>query len=109
MHKKQSNTGFSSFASAGPVYILKHDFSEGMPQVKPHVFLTLRFLLTFLILATIVGVGSWVAALRIGQIYFFLGVIGSSKWEFSTIFYYNTTRRNQWSVSIGPVCSAGEA
>jgi len=29
MHKKQSNTGFSSFASAGPVYILKHDFTRG--------------------------------------------------------------------------------
>lgn len=45
--------------------------------MKPRVFLTLRFLLTFLILATIVAVVSWVRELRIGQIWpFFPGAAG---------------------------------
>lgn len=69
--------GFSSFASAGPVYILKDCLTEDVPQVKPRVFLTLRFLLTFLILAALVGAGGWLAGLRIGQIWpFFPGAVG---------------------------------
>lgn len=48
-----------------------------MPQVKPRVFLTLRFLLTFLILAGVVGLGSWASGLSFGQIWpFFPGAAG---------------------------------
>ena len=45
--------------------------------MKPRVFLTLRFLLTFLILATFIAVAGWVTGLSIGQIWpFFPGAAG---------------------------------
>jgi len=48
-----------------------------MPQVKPRVFLTLRFLLTFLVLVSVVGAGSWAIGLRFSQIWpFFPGAAG---------------------------------
>jgi hypothetical protein len=47
--------------------------------VKPRVFLTLRFLFSFLILSALAGLITWIGGLRLDQAWpFFLGAVGAA-------------------------------
>ncbi len=75
--KTRVTRGFSALqVRTISIYLRPHSLEE-LPPVKPRVFLTLRFLATFLIFSTVAGLVTWVGGLRIVQTWpFFLGAAG---------------------------------